>query len=119
MIHPTPEHRTNTTPLLVARRNPLILLILLFIYTLCTHRVDAQSGEYVDRLNTIPTTDQLRTWHEMVASKPHMAGSSGDRQVIESLRREFERMGFDVEVHWFYPYLSFPRSAEVDRKSVV
>ena len=69
---------------------------------------------YADRLNEIPTAAQLAAWHEMVASKPHMAGSEGDRQVIASLRQAFENMGFDVQVHWFYPYLSYQISAEVE-----
>lgn len=113
MNHPTHLHNIDNPPRFFARPTPLVLLAVLFMCVGCLHRARAQSSGYVDRLNTIPTANQLRTWHEMVASKPHMAGSSGDRQVIASLRREFERMGFDVEIHWFYPYLSFPRSAQV------
>ena len=77
------------------------------------HNVFAQSG-YVDRLNEIPTAEQLSTWHEMVASEPHMAGSEGDRQVIEHLRDAFADMGYEVQVHDFYPYLSLPVAGEVE-----
>ncbi len=71
-------------------------------------------SSYVDQLNEVPTPEQLRGWHEMVASEPHIAGTEGDGRQIERLARAFTDMGFEVDVHEIWPLLSYPVSAEVE-----
>ncbi len=86
-----------------------------FVLSLCVSvsAVLAQPS-YVDRLNQTPDAARLRAWHDMVASEPHIAGTEGDRHVIESLAGAFAEMGYEVEQHEIWPLLSYPVSAEVE-----
>lgn len=59
------------------------------------------------------TPDHLREWHDLIASRPHAAGSEGDAQVIAAIAGAFDTMGLDVEVHRFTAYLSRPVSASL------
>ncbi len=56
---------------------------------------------------------RLRSWHDMVASEPHPAGTPADRRLIRRLATELTAAGLDVEVQWFYAYLSEPVSGRV------
>ncbi|QDV06684.1 Peptidase family M28 [Planctomycetes bacterium Poly30] len=56
----------------------------------------------------------LSSWHDLVASEPHSAGSEGDERLIASLASAFEGMGLEVQVHPFTTYLSRPVSAELE-----
>lgn len=58
--------------------------------------------------------DSLRTWHQMLASEPHVAGTPGDAKVIESLEKSFKAMGLEVERHPFYAYLCSPIDAALE-----
>ena len=69
---------------------------------------------YADRLNETPDPDRLRVWHDLLASEPHIAGTEGDARVIRTLAKSFETMGYEVDIHEFWPYLSYPLSAEVE-----
>lgn len=75
---------------------------------------DSGAASYVERLNQTPDAARLRGWHDMVASEPHIAGTEGDRHVIESLAGAFAEMGYQVEQHEIWPLLSYPVSAEVE-----
>lgn len=57
--------------------------------------------------------ESLSTWHDVVASVPHPAGSPGDAQVIASLLSAFQVMGLETERHEFTAYLSSPVSASL------
>ncbi|HZW10723.1 MAG TPA: M28 family peptidase, partial [Phycisphaerales bacterium] len=70
--------------------------------------------DIVERLNAVPAAERLRAWHDMVASVPHVAGTEGDRHVINELARSFGEMGYDVDIHEIWPLLSYPVSAEVE-----
>jgi len=59
------------------------------------------------------TPERLRDWHELVASRPHPAGSDGDAHVIEAIAGAFEGMGLEVEVHRFSAFLSRPIGASL------
>ncbi len=61
-----------------------------------------------------PEPDSLRAWHDMLCSRPHVAGSDGDREVISSLARSFEEMGLEVEVHEIWPLLADALAGEVE-----
>ena len=39
------------------------------------------------------TPEHLREWHDLIASRPHAAGSEGDAQVIASIAAAFDAMG--------------------------
>ncbi|MCC7388173.1 MAG: M20/M25/M40 family metallo-hydrolase [Phycisphaerales bacterium] len=73
----------------------------------------AQPG-FVDRLNEIPTPARLRSWHDLVASEPHIAGTEGDARQIARLAEAFGAMGYEVDIHEIWPLLAYPVSAEVE-----
>lgn len=75
-------------------------------------RRDAQRG-HERELNSIVSTTRLRDWHDRVASRPHIAGSEGDLQLIDWLATTFAGMGLEVHTHWIWPYLSHPVEASV------
>ncbi|GIK18341.1 MAG: M20/M25/M40 family metallo-hydrolase [Leptolyngbya sp. PLA2] len=69
---------------------------------------------YEARLNAIPDAERLWAWHDLLASRPHVAGMEGDRETIDTLAAAFADMGLEVEVHRFWAYLSRPIAAEVE-----
>jgi len=56
---------------------------------------------------------QLSRWHDLIASRPHRAGSEGDAAVIAGIADAFRGMGLDVVVHTFTAYLSRPIDARL------
>jgi len=58
-----------------------------------------------------PNAKQLARFHSILASEPHVAGSSGDARMIERLVRLFESFGLAVETQEFFPYLPEPIDA--------
>lgn len=58
--------------------------------------------------------DSLAQLHELVASRPHPAGSPGDEALIDWMASYFEDLGLEVEVQPFWALLSFPISAELE-----
>lgn len=75
--------------------------------------------EYESSLNDTPTPERLRAWHDLLASEPHLAGTEGDRRVIERLIHAFKSMGLQVERHDIWAYLPFPVDAAVEIVSPV
>ncbi len=69
---------------------------------------------YEARLNAVPDARRLWAWHDLLASRPHIAGMEGDWETIETLAEAFGEMGLEVEVHRFWAYLSQPIAAEVE-----
>ena len=69
----------------------------------------AVAEDYAEVLSSIAETEQLRQWHDLLGSEPHVAGTVGDRRAIERLRNAFEEMGLQTEVHEFTALL--PRTA--------
>lgn len=66
-------------------------------------------------LNAVPQSQQLRTWHDMLASEPHVAGTEGDARVIAAIERSFKEMGCDdVQVHEFWGLLAEPVDAKLE-----
>ncbi|HUO87440.1 MAG TPA: M28 family peptidase [Thermoanaerobaculia bacterium] len=56
---------------------------------------------------------RLRSWHDLLSSRPHVAGSPGDRAVIDALAREMAAMGLEIEVQELELYLPRPVRAEL------
>jgi len=69
---------------------------------------------YEDALRAVPEASSLRHYHNLTASRPHGAGTPGDAQMVETLAREFERMGLEVERFPFWAYISTPIDAAVE-----
>lgn len=65
-------------------------------------------------LRAIPTRDQLLTWHRLLASEPHVAGSPGDRRTVDRLVRIFTALGLEVQTQEIWPLLARPVSASVE-----
>ncbi len=55
-----------------------------------------------------PTPGSLRAWHDAMGSEPHVAGSDGDRAVIETIATGFRELGLETEVWTFEPFLARP-----------
>lgn len=60
-----------------------------------------------------PSGDSLRSWHDLLGGRPHVAGTAGDRVVISAIAGAFEGMGLDTEVWWFEPLLARPVAASL------
>lgn len=63
------------------------------------------------RLRAAPSTEQLRRWHDLFGSEPHVAGTPGDARVIARLHGAFVAMGLEVEVQEIHPLLARPVDA--------
>ncbi|MBC02729.1 MAG: hypothetical protein CMJ34_05415 [Phycisphaerae bacterium] len=60
-----------------------------------------------------PRSERLSDWHDLLGSRPHVAGTEGDRIVIDSIAGAFEGMGLETKVWWFEPFLARPVSASL------
>ena len=69
---------------------------------------------YEAALVAVPTRESVLAFHQMLAAEPHVAGSPGDRRVIEGLVQAFTQMGLDVRTHEFWAYLARPVEAIVE-----
>lgn len=78
------------------------------------HAAGPNHTDYIARLNQTPDPERLSAWHDLLASEPHIAGTEGDWRVIDALAASFTDMGLQVDVHEFWPLLSYPVSAEVE-----
>jgi len=61
-----------------------------------------------------PSPEKLRRFHDALSSAPHVAGTPGDRKVIEWLAAEMAAMGLEVERQELWLYLPRPVKAEVE-----
>jgi len=59
------------------------------------------------------SAERLGEWHAMLTAEPHVAGTAGDRRMVERLASTFEEMGLTPEVQPFTAYLASPVSARV------
>ncbi len=57
--------------------------------------------------------ESLERWHDLVAERPHMAGTPGDLAVIQHLVESFEAMGLEVERHPVRTWIAKPVSARL------
>jgi N-acetylated-alpha-linked acidic dipeptidase len=58
--------------------------------------------------------DQLRAYHDLLASEPHIASTPGDARVIETIVKTFEGFGLEVERHEFHAYMPMPVDAALE-----
>ncbi len=66
-----------------------------------------------EQINELTSADQLRSWHDLLASEPHIAGTPGDIRNIARMANAFEVMGLEVDVHEFFAYLPRPGRASL------
>lgn len=59
-------------------------------------------------LRYAPSAVNLREYHELLASEPHVAGTPGDLTVVNKLFELFTQMQLSVEKHEFWAYLPRP-----------
>ncbi|MFG0329558.1 MAG: M28 family peptidase [Phycisphaerales bacterium] len=69
--------------------------------------------EYEQALRAEVSNDELRRWHDLIASEPHIAGTEGDRRNTERIAAAFHAMDLEVEVQELWVYLPRPIDAEV------
>ena len=77
------------------------------------------ADDYAEVLSTLPDAEQLRAWHDLLGSEPHVAGTVGDRREIARLRDAFKAMGLKTEVHEFLALLPKPIEARLVRDQAV
>ncbi len=65
-------------------------------------------------LESVPRAQQLRAWHDLLGSEPHIAGTDGDAREIRRIEIAFRQMGLTVETHDFWALLARPISARVE-----
>ena len=70
--------------------------------------------EYETILNKVPSRAGLRSYHEQLASEPHIAGTPGDARTIQRIADAFRALGLDVQVHEFWAYLTTPIEARLE-----
>lgn len=70
-------------------------------------------AEMERKLVGMVTPHRLRSWHALLASEPHMAGTAGDMAVIQRLVDSFTEMGLEVERHEFDALLPWPGESSV------
>jgi len=69
--------------------------------------------EYEAALRDAVSPEDLRRWHDMTSSRPHVAGTPGDRELCDQLESSLQEMGLNVERHEIEVYLSYPISASL------
>lgn len=74
----------------------------------------AWPAEHITPLLRAVSTDQLRDWHDLLASEPHVAGSPGDERQVNRIAAAFAEMGLEVEKHEIWVYLSRPVAAVLE-----
>jgi len=65
-------------------------------------------------LLAVPERASLRSFHDLVSSEPHVAGTAGDARVIDKLARALAALGLEVERQELLLYLPRPLGAEVE-----
>ncbi len=68
---------------------------------------------YEQSLRATVDPQRLRAWHDLLSSRPHVAGSAGDLAVVEALARAMAAMGLEVETQELWLYLPHLVAAEV------
>lgn len=71
-------------------------------------------AEFEAALNAIPSAGQLRHWHDLLASFPHVAGTPGDARTVDVLAEAFASFGLEVERQELWVYLPRPVAAELE-----
>jgi N-acetylated-alpha-linked acidic dipeptidase len=69
---------------------------------------------YEARLQSVPSRDSLLTWHQLLASEPHIAGTPGDLRNVDRIAKAFADMGLEVQKHQFWALLARPVSASLE-----
>lgn len=65
-------------------------------------------------LGLTPSAEQLRAYHDLLGSEPHIAGTPGDARTIERLASAFTEMGLPVRIEPFWALLSEPIEANLE-----
>ena len=99
------------------RHSVILFKVVSLIPVLCLLAMDAQihsDTRYGAELAEGADADQLRAWHDLLGSEPHVAGTPGDHREIDRMKSAFESMGLQTDVHWFHALLPRPQKAELE-----
>ena len=72
-----------------------------------------RESNLLDHVLASPDPARIAAWHELLGSRPHVAGTDGDKVVIAAIAGAFEGMGLETETWWFEPLLARPISASL------
>lgn len=70
--------------------------------------------QFESRLNAVPTAKSLRTYHAMIATEPHVAGTQSDLRAVDKLIAAFKELGLEVEKQELWVYLCRPLEAALE-----
>ena len=73
-----------------------------------------QQRQIESALASVPNAQSTRDHHDMLSSRPHVAGTPGDLATSQELFEAYSRLGFEVERQELYLYLPRPVRAEVE-----
>ncbi|MBL8764007.1 MAG: M28 family peptidase [Phycisphaerae bacterium] len=62
-------------------------------------------SDRLGRLLDSPRAENLRALHDLLAAEPHVAGTPGDRRVVDKIAGLMRGWGLEVEVHEIWPML--------------
>lgn len=61
----------------------------------------------------VPEAGQLRAWHNLLSSEPHVAGTEGDWRTINRLMLTMDAMGLEIQRQEIEPLLAEPIAASL------
>ncbi len=91
---------------------PTILTALLIPTLSCAAPGDPRS--LTESVNALADPRSLASFHELLGSEPHVAGTAGDIRQVDRLAKAFGAMGLAVEIHRIAPLLARPLEASLE-----
>ncbi len=87
----------------------------MYLVSSAVAQIDGTKGpaQYADAAFELADPDNLATYHKMLASEPHLAGTPGDARTIDRLEQLMRAFGLSVERQNLWVYLSSPIEASV------
>lgn len=70
--------------------------------------------DYERRLQQLIRPDDARNFLRELTSQPHIAGTAGDRRVVDLIAREFRSAGLDTEIATYEVLLGYPESLHLE-----
>ena len=74
----------------------------------------AAHAAYEQQLVDAVNPKALRSYHDLLASRPHRAGTEGDLRVASIIAGHFRKMGLEVEQQELFLYLAKPIAGVVE-----
>ena len=90
-----------------------IALVIPVFLLIASVSMTSSNENYGAKLADGADASQLRAWHDLLGSEPHVAGTAADHREIGRMENAFRAMGLETDVHWFHALLPKPLKAEL------